>query len=129
MELLERAVGYERVALCHDPASGLSAVIAIYSTARGPALGGTRFYPYRTATDAVADVLDLSRAMAYKNACADLPFGGGKAVIIGDPVTDKTEAKLLAFGRFVQSLGGQYITACDVGTKVGDMDVIARECG
>jgi valine dehydrogenase (NAD+) len=91
-------------------------------------LGGTRFYPFAGETAALADVLNLSRAMAYKAACAGLDLGGGKAVIIGDPTRDKSEALLRAYGRFVQSLGGRYYTACDVGTDVGDMDVIAREC-
>ena len=119
---------HEQVVFCHDPASGLRAIVAIYSTALGPGLGGTRFYPYETEEDALADVLNLSRGMAYKNALAGLDLGGGKAVIWGDPATDKTEALLRAYGRFVQSLGGRYITACDVGTYVEDMDVIAREC-
>ncbi|MFP5346789.1 MAG: Glu/Leu/Phe/Val family dehydrogenase [Actinomycetes bacterium] len=113
---------------CHDRATGLRAIIAIYSTALGPALGGTRFYPYATESAALADVLALSKGMAYKNALAGLDLGGGKAVIIGDPRTDKTEALLRAYGRFVQSLGGRYYTACDVGTVVRDMDVVAREC-
>jgi valine dehydrogenase (NAD+) len=116
------------VVFCNDPASGLRAIIAIYSTALGPALGGTRFYPYASEADALADVLNLSRAMAYKAACAGLDLGGGKAVIIGDPSTDKTEALLRAYGRFVQAVGGRYYTACDVGTYVEDMDVVAREC-
>ena len=119
--------GHEQVVFCQDPASGLKAIIAIWSTALGPALGGTRFHPYATEDDALADVLKLSRAMAYKAAVAGLDLGGGKAVIIGDPATDKTEPLLRAFGRMVQSLGGRYYTACDVGTYVQDMDVIARE--
>jgi valine dehydrogenase (NAD+) len=119
---------HEQVVFCNDPASGLRAIIAIYSTALGPALGGTRFYPYASEADALADVLNLSRAMAYKAACADLDLGGGKAVIIGDPATDKSEALLRAYGRFVQAVGGRYYTACDVGTYVEDMDVVAREC-
>jgi valine dehydrogenase (NAD+) len=122
------STGHEQVVHCQDPASGLRAIIAIYSTALGPALGGTRFYPYATEEDALADVLNLSRAMAYKAACAGLDLGGGKAVIIGDPATDKSEALLRAYGRFVQSLNGRYFTACDVGTYVLDMDVVAREC-
>ena len=113
---------------CNDPSSGLRAIIAIYSTALGPALGGTRFYPYANEDDALSDVLNLSRAMAYKAACAGLDLGGGKAVIIGDPATDKTEALLRSYGRFVQAVAGRYYTACDVGTYVEDMDVIAREC-
>jgi valine dehydrogenase (NAD+) len=116
------------VVFCQDEASGLKAIIAIYSTALGPGLGGTRFYPYESEDEALADVLDLSRGMAYKNALAGLDLGGGKAVIIGDPATDKSEALLRAYGRFVASLGGRYITACDVGTYVADMDIVAREC-
>src|SRR3712207_4808706 len=112
---------------CSDRASGLRAVIAIYSTALGPALGGTRFYPYASEDDAVDDVLALSKAMAYKNSLAGLDLGGGKAVIIGDPRADKTEALLRAYGRFVESLGGRYLTACDVGTYNADLDVVARE--
>jgi valine dehydrogenase (NAD+) len=119
---------HEQVVFWNDPASGLRAIIAIYSTALGPALGGTRFYPYASEDDALTDVLNLSRAMAYKAACAGLDLGGGKAVIIGDPATDKTEALLRSYGRFVQAVGGRYYTACDVGTYVEDMDVIAREC-
>ncbi len=108
--------GHEQVVFCSDRASGLRAVIAIYSTALGPALGGTRFYPYASETDAVDDVLALSKAMAYKNSLAGLDLGGGKAVIIGDPRSDKTEALLRAYGLFVESLGGRYLTACDVVT-------------
>ena len=125
--LFARGIGHEQVTYFNDPASGLRAIIAIYSTALGPALGGTRFYPYATEEQALEDVLNLSRAMAYKAACAGLDLGGGKAVIIGDPATDKTEALLRAYGRAVQSLGGRYYTACDVGTYVEDMDVVARE--
>ena len=121
------SAGHEQVAFCQDPASGLRAIIAIYSTALGPALGGTRFHPYPSTGAALADVLDLSRAMAYKNALAGLDHGGGKAVIIGDPQRDKSEGLLRAYGRFVASLGGRYVTACDVGTYVADMDVVARE--
>ncbi|ROS42559.1 Glu/Leu/Phe/Val family dehydrogenase [Amycolatopsis thermoflava] len=122
-----RESGHEQVVFCQDQATGLKAIIAVYSTALGPALGGTRFYPYSRESDALDDVLALSKGMAYKNALAGLDLGGGKAVIIGDPATTKTEALLRAYGRFVQSLGGRYYTACDVGTYVADMDVIARE--
>jgi valine dehydrogenase (NAD+) len=121
------ADGHEQVVFCQDRHSGLRAIIGIYSTALGPALGGTRFYPYESEEDALADVLRLSRGMAYKNALAGLDLGGGKAVIWGDPGTLKSEALLRAYGRFVQSLNGRYYTACDVGTYVADMDVIARE--
>jgi len=118
---------HEQVVFCHDRQSGLRAIIAVYSTALGPALGGTRFYPYASEDDALHDVLELSRGMAYKNALAGLDLGGGKAVIWGDPDKDKSEALLRAYGRFVQSLGGRYYTACDVGTYVQDMDVVAKE--
>ncbi|MGI8888300.1 MAG: Glu/Leu/Phe/Val family dehydrogenase [Nocardioidaceae bacterium] len=113
---------------CEDRASGLRAIIAIYSTALGPGLGGTRFYPYESEAAAVRDVLNLSQSMAYKAALAGLDLGGAKAVIIGDPLHDKSEALLRAYGRFVQSLNGRYYTACDVGTYSEDMDVVAREC-
>lgn len=119
---------HEQVLYCQDEESGLKAIIAIYSTDLGPALGGTRFYPYATESDALADVLNLSQGMAYKAALAGLDLGGGKAVIIGDPKTLKSEALLRAYGRMVQSLGGRYYTACDVGTFSADMDIIAREC-
>jgi valine dehydrogenase (NAD+) len=119
---------HEQVVFCQDHRTGLKAIIGIYSTALGPALGGTRFYPYRSEDEALADVLRLSVAMAYKNALAGLDHGGGKAVIIGDPAQVKTEALLRAYGRFVASLGGRYVTACDVGTYSEDMDIIAREC-
>ncbi len=128
MGIFDRASGHEQVAFCQDAASGLRAIVAIYSTALGPALGGTRFYPYASEADALEDVLNLSKAMAYKNALAGLDHGGGKAVIIGDPATAKNEVLLRAYGRFVEGLGGRYITACDVGTYVEDMDVVAREC-
>ena len=118
---------HEQVTFCHDAETGLRAIIAIYSTALGPALGGTRCYPYPSPAAALADVLALSKAMAYKNAVAGLDHGGGKAVIIGDPSTVKTEPLLRAYGRFVRGLGGRYVTASDVGTYVEDMDVIALE--
>ena len=123
-----QASGHEQVVFCHDEPTGLKAIIAIHSTALGPALGGTRFYPYSSESDALADVLNLSRGMSYKAALAGLDLGGGKAVIIGDPATTKTEALLRAYGRMVQSLGGRYYTACDVGTYSEDMDQVAREC-
>ncbi|GAA3055947.1 valine dehydrogenase (NAD+) [Streptomyces olivoverticillatus] len=119
--------GHEQVVLCQDRETGLKAVIAIHSTALGPALGGTRFYPYASEEEAVRDALNLSRGMSYKNALAGLDHGGGKAVIIGDPDLIKSEQLLMAYGRFVASLGGLYVTACDVGTYVQDMDVVARE--
>lgn len=125
---LDPTADHEQVAFCFDRASGLRAIIALHSTALGPGLGGTRFHPYASTEAALADVLNLSRSMTYKNALAGLDHGGGKAVIIGDPASDKSEALLRAYGRFVQSLGGRYVTACDVGTYVADMDVVAREC-
>ncbi|MEO3766273.1 Glu/Leu/Phe/Val dehydrogenase dimerization domain-containing protein [Streptomyces sp. B5E4] len=122
--------GHEQVVLCQDRETGLKAVIAVHSTALGPALGGTRFHDYAASEDpeqaAVLDALNLARGMSYKNAMAGLDHGGGKAVIIGDPDEVKTEDLLLAYGRFVTSLGGRYVTACDVGTYVEDMDVVAR---
>ncbi|HET8684521.1 MAG TPA: Glu/Leu/Phe/Val dehydrogenase [Micromonosporaceae bacterium] len=127
MGVFSQETGHEQVVFCQDKHTGLRAIIAIYSTALGPALGGTRFYPYQTEAEAVHDVLQLSRGMAYKNALAGLDLGGGKAVIWGDPEQVKTEALLRAYGRFVGSLGGRYITACDVGTYVQDMDVVAKE--
>jgi valine dehydrogenase (NAD+) len=117
---------HEQVVFCHDKATGLRAIIGIYSTALGPALGGTRFYPYASEQAALDDVLRLSKGMAYKNAVAGLELGGGKAVIIGDPTTDKTPELLRAYGRFVESLNGRYVTACDVGTYVADMDVVSE---
>jgi valine dehydrogenase (NAD+) len=125
MSALAAAPEHELVVVGHDPASGLRAVVAIHSTALGPALGGTRFVPYPDLDAALDDVLDLARAMTYKNALAGLPHGGGKAVILGDPHRDKTRERLLAYGRLVASLGGRYVTACDVGTYVEDMDVVA----
>lgn len=126
--VFERQSRHEQVVYCQHIDSGLKAIIGIYSTALGPALGGTRFYPYPSEEDALSDVLNLSKGMAYKNALAGLPLGGGKAVIIGDPERDKSPELLRAYGRFVQSLGGRYITACDMGTYVSDMDVVAEEC-
>jgi valine dehydrogenase (NAD+) len=125
--VFSRFAGHEQVAFCHDPAAGLRCIIAIHSTALGPALGGTRMFPYATEEEALADVLRLSRAMTYKAACAGLDLGGGKAVIIGDPRTDKTEVLLRAYGRFVESLGGRYVTACDVGTTPADLSLVGRE--
>lgn len=122
-----RMDGHEQVVFGNDPDTGLRAIIAIHSTTLGPSLGGTRFYPYADEGAALTDVLRLARAMAYKAAAAGLDLGGGKAVIIGDPATDKHEALLRAYGRLVDSLGGRYITACDVGTYPADMAIVARE--
>jgi valine dehydrogenase (NAD+) len=120
------AVDHEQVVHCYDRVTGLRAIIGIHNTALGPALGGTRFYPYESEEEALEDVLRLSRGMSYKNAVAGLALGGGKAVIIGDPATDKTPELLRAYGRFVESLSGRYVTACDVGTYVADMDIVAE---
>ena len=117
---------HEQVVFCHDAATGLRAIIGIYNTALGPALGGTRFYPYPSQEAALSDVLRLSKGMAYKNALAGLELGGGKAVIIGNPAKDKTPELLRAYGRFVESLAGRYVTACDVGTYVADMDIVSE---
>ena len=119
--------GYEQIVYCSDDSSGLKAIIAIHSTALGPALGGTRFYPYETEEAALVDVLRLSKGMTYKAGAAGLDLGGGKGVIIGDPRRIKTEELLRAYGRFVETLGGRYITAEDVGTALEDMDTVRRE--
>jgi len=118
--------GHELVVFGHDAATGLRAIIAIHSTARGAAAGGCRMWPYATSAEAVADVLRLSRGMSYKNALAGVPFGGGKAVIIGEARKAKTPELFEAFGRFVDSLGGRYVTAEDVGTTIIDMASVAR---
>lgn len=111
----------------HDVSTGLRAIIAIHSTALGPAGGGVRFWPHATEQDAIEDAKRLARAMTYKYAAAGLPLGGGKAVIVGDPRTDKTEALLQAFGRAVERLNGEYYAAEDVGTTPADMEVLHRE--
>ncbi len=119
--------GYEEVAYFHHRFVGLRAIVAIHSTRLGPALGGTRFYPYATEDDALEDVLRLAKGMTYKAALAGLDLGGGKAVILGDPGHDKTEALLRTYARFVDGLCGRYVTAEDVGTSQADMDLIRRE--
>ncbi len=119
--------GHEQIVYGYDKVSGLRAIIAIHSTALGPALGGTRFFPYLTEGEALEDVLRLSKGMTHKAAAAGLDLGGGKAVIIGDPRTDKSERLLRAYGRIVDSLRGRYITAEDVGTTTTDVDIIRRE--
>ncbi len=117
---------HEIVSHFQDRASGLRAIVAVHSTALGPAFGGCRMYPYADDEAALADALRLSRAMTYKAALAGVPFGGGKAVIIGDPSHDKSEALLAAMARFVDSFGGRYQTADDVGTTVRDMAFMRR---
>jgi len=120
-------MGHERLVFCSNPEVGLQAVIAIHSTVLGPGLGGARMWPYPSLDEAVIDVLRLSRGMTYKAAATGINLGGGKAVIVGDPKRDKSEALMRAFGRFVESLGGSYITAEDVGTDTDDMDRVAAE--
>ena len=118
---------FEEVVYFHDAPSRLRGIVAVHSTALGPALGGTRFFPFETEEDALRDVLRLARGMTMKAAAAGLDLGGGKAVIIGDPKRIKSEELLRAYGRFLESLGGRYITAEDVGTSGDDMDTIRRE--
>lgn len=117
----------EQVVFCQDKASGLKAIIVIDDTTLGPALGGTRMWPYNSEEEALEDAVRLAKGMTYKNAAAGLNLGGGKAVIIGDPKKDKTEAMFRAFGRYVEGLNGRYITAEDVGTTEQDMDYIYLE--
>jgi leucine dehydrogenase len=117
---------HEQLVICQDQATGLKALIGIHNTVLGPALGGTRMWPYATEEEAIMDVLRLSRGMTFKNSLAGLNLGGGKAVIIGDPKL-KSEAFLRRFGRFVESLGGRYVTAEDVNMKTSDMEYIAME--
>lgn len=115
---------HEMVAYFQEAESGLKAIVSVHDTTLGPALGGTRFYPYRNEAEALTDVLRLSQGMTYKAAAAGMPLGGGKAVIIGDPSSAKTPELLRAYGQFIDRLGGTYITAADVGTTSDDMDVI-----
>ena len=119
--------GYEQLVMCSDPASGLKAVIAIHDTTLGPACGGTRIWPYATEDEALEDALRLGRAMTYKSATAGLSMGGGKGVIIADPNTQKTEALLRAYGRFVDTLGGRYLTTTDVGSTGRDLEFVSQE--
>ena len=116
---------HERVVFRADPATGLKSIIAIHSTALGPAAGGCRMWAYATDDAAIKDVLRLSRGMSYKNAMAGLPLGGGKAVIIGNARSQKSRQMFEAFGDFVQSQGGDYVTAEDVGISVEDMEIVA----
>src|SRR6476659_7268155 len=121
------AMGHEQLVLCQDSASGYRGIVAIHSTVLGPALGGTRFWSYGTDEEAIVDALRLARGMTYKNAVAGLNLGGGKSVIIGDNKTAFREMIFRAHGRFVESLGGRYITAEDVGTSTADMDYVHME--
>lgn len=121
------SMGHEQVVFFSDPTCNLKAIVAIHNTVLGPALGGTRMWPYATEQEALTDVLRLSRGMTYKAAISGLDLGGGKAVIIGDPTKDKSEALFRAYGQFLQSLNGRYITAEDVNTTVQDMEHIFTE--
>jgi leucine dehydrogenase len=129
MQLFEKLAEYryEQLVFCHDKATGLRAVVAIHDTTLGPALGGCRMYPYVTEEDALVDVLRLARGMTYKAAASGLNLGGGKSVIIGDPRTDKSEALFRSFGRYIETLGGRYIVAEDVGTSTEDANFIRVE--
>jgi len=122
-------MGHEEVVLCSDPSIGYRGIIAVHSTRLGPALGGTRFWQYATDEEAIIDALRLSRGMTYKNAVAGLNLGGGKSIIIGDNKIKDREKIFRAHGRFVESLGGRYITAEDVGTSTRDMDFVHMETG
>src|SRR4026207_913294 len=121
------SMGHEEIAMGSDPASGYRGIVAIHSTRLRPALGGTRFWSYDTDEEAITDALRLSRGMTYKNAVAGLNLGGGKSVIIGNNRTADRELIFRAHGRFVESLGGRYITAEDVGTSTADMDYVHME--
>lgn len=126
-EVISKHGDHEQVVFCNDARVGLKAIIAIHNTALGPALGGTRMFNYKNEDDALVDVLRLSKGMTYKAAASGLSLGGGKAVIIGDSKTQKSEQLFRAFGQFVNSLNGRYITAEDVGTSVQDMEHIYNE--
>ena len=121
------ADAYEQLVFCHEPSCGYLGVIAIHDTTLGPALGGTRFWQYQSTDEAITDALRLARGMTYKAAAAGLNLGGGKSVIIGDNRRPEREALFRAHGRFVDSLGGRYITAEDVGTSPADMEFVRRE--
>ena len=121
------AMGHEQLVICNDSSAGYRGIIAVHSTTLGPALGGTRFWQYGSDEEAIVDALRLARGMTYKNAVAGLNLGGGKSVIIGDNKTADREMIFRAHGRFVESLGGRYITAEDVGTSTADMDFVHME--
>ncbi len=127
--VIERMSQYnhEQLLFCNDNATGLKAIIAVHNTTLGPALGGTRMWAYNNENEALIDVLRLSRGMTYKNSISGLNLGGGKAVIIGDARTMKSEALFRRFGKFVESLGGKYITAEDVGISPQDMTWVNME--
>jgi len=116
---------HEQVAICHDRDSGLRAIIAVHDTTLGPGLGGIRMWTYPSDDAALLDVLRLSEGMTYKNSLAGLPLGGGKTVVVGDPRTDKTPAKFVALGGFIDRLNGSYLAAEDVGTTTDDAELVA----
>ncbi|MCM3540947.1 Leu/Phe/Val dehydrogenase [Priestia endophytica] len=125
--ILERTHEHEQIIFCNDPETNLKAIIAIHNTTLGPALGGCRMHPYRTVDEALEDVLRLSKGMTYKCAAADVDFGGGKAVIIGNPATDKTPNMFRSFGQFVDSLNGRFYTGTDMGTSTDDFIHASKE--
>lgn len=119
-DLFEKMKDHEQVVFCNDPETGLKAIIAIHDTTLGPALGGTRMRQYETMEDALEDAFRLSKGMTYKCAAADVDFGGGKAVIIGDPLKDKTPELFRAYGQFIETLNGRFYTGTDMGTVLDD---------
>lgn len=127
LDTFQKIANHEQVVFCNDPATGLQAIIAIHDTTLGPALGGTRMYPYESVDDALDDVLRLSEGMTYKCAASDLDFGGGKAVIIGDPNSDKSPALFRSFGQYVDSLNGRFYTGTDMGTTTDDFVQALKE--
>ncbi len=127
IDFFDKIKNHEQVILCNDPHSGLQAIIAIHDTTLGPATGGTRMFPYPSVDEALDDVLKLSEGMTHKCAAAGLDFGGGKAVIIGDPKTDRTPALFRAFGQYVDSLNGRFYTGTDMGTVPDDFVEAAKE--
>ena len=120
-------LSHEELIFCQNKEAGLRAIIAIHDTTLGPALGGTRMWPYQTEEEAITDALRLARGMTYKSAAAGLNLGGGKAVIMGNPKTDKSEALFRAFGRFIESLKGRFITGEDVSIDVNDVEYMYME--
>src|SRR5256884_1478754 len=124
---LMEAYDYENIFFCQEKTFGLKAIIVIHNTTLGPAAGGCRIWPYATEADAIKDAVRLARSMTYKNAAAGLPYGGGKCVVIADPKRDKTEGLLRLLGRFINRLGGLYLTGVDMGTTVQDMEVMRME--
>lgn len=126
-DVFQKISDHEQVIFCNDPASGLQAIIAIHDTTLGPGMGGTRMYPYETVDAALEDVLRLSEGMTDKCAAADVDFGGGKGVIIGDPETDKSSAMFRAYGRYVDSLNGRFYTGTDMGTTMEDFVMASKE--